>query len=137
MIEEKIKGDITDFLSLFLEDHPNMNFRIEFDEIRDKFLVSYHFTEGVDDEDLVWDHLSNLHAVLEERFGDNSPLFCEDNRLFKLSDKAVIINPPVVFREIFSYSEGAMRSSHLSYNLYDGDYTMDFYGEIKEYSYAA
>ena len=75
-------------LSILAKSCPEVVFRFEYDEAKERALVSYSLPSNIDDDNIFWDKLFDLKRFFNESWPDNYPLFCENERLFNLSDRA-------------------------------------------------
>lgn len=75
-------------LSMLAKSCPGVVFRYEYDEAKERALVSYSLPSIIDDDNIFWDKLFELKRLFNESWPDNHPLFCENERLFNLSDRA-------------------------------------------------
>lgn len=132
-LKEKIEKDIKNEIGKFLASHPALAFRYEFNDIRDLYLISYILPNNLNDTDLLWKDIADLESIFEERFGDNAPLFCEKDRLFKLSERANMIMPTIVDYATFFIGD----NKDFKYSIANSDDENFFFGDLPEYSLSA
>ena len=94
---------------------------------------------NIDDDNIFWDKLFDLKRFFNESWPDNYPLFCENERLFNLSDRAeTICNDKN--RGIESVSSDPCEFSipmSCQHNFSLDDDMNEFVGDNFEYSLAA
>ena len=84
--------DISNMLHKLARECPGASFKSDFDQERGCMLVSYSIPEGWDDDNIFWDKLFDIKSILKTNYPDNPPLFCQDERLFSLTDNALRID---------------------------------------------
>lgn len=126
-------------LSMLAKSCPEIVFRFEYDEAKERALVSYSLPSNIDDDNIFWDKLFDLKRFFNESWPDNYPLFCENERLFNLSDRAeTICNDKN--RGIESVSSDPCEFSipmSCQHNFSLDDDMNEFVGDNFEYSLAA
>lgn len=130
-IEEKLKKELTNIVRMY----PFLTYKYEFNEKRNKFLVSVSSDRKIERDEEIWDVFLESEQGFEDEFGMSAPLFTSDERLFKLSSKAVVIKQN---RSVLLLSEDFVEDTvwgeYRVENITDME---DFYGGLPEYSLAA
>lgn len=90
MDKEIIKSELHQELTDFVSTHPGMSFKFGYDKARECYVVSYTVV-GLSDSDKSWNDLLNLEERLLDLYGNNVPLFCEDESLFRIPAEAEFI----------------------------------------------
>lgn len=131
-IKKDIERDIRVKTGQFVQSNPDVTFNFEFDGKRELFLISYSFLEMPDDNDPIWDTIFSLQSFFDEKYGDEAPLFCENERLFKLSSHHITVKIDTVYTGEINQEE-----KKTGYWFSADDLMDKFIGDVDEYSYAA
>ena len=71
-----------------------LTIRFEYNENRGHYLVSYYPAERINQSDEFCLESSDFEDSINLKYLNNAPLFCDDERLFRLSPKAETIRRP-------------------------------------------
>lgn len=121
MIDELVKKEIIEWSKEMLTKYEWLRVKFEFNAKRGVYLVSFSPKSQI----LLSDEF-NLEAMrfedeLNDRYGDDAPLFTDEEELFELSDNAVVIEKPYVYTS-------AIQSS---YSFESADYIWSDFTEFK------
>lgn len=125
MNQNIVKTELIRSLTKFVSAHPCVSFQYGYDKVRKCFLVSYlilHKSEETN-SDKFWTDLLCLQENLMGSYGENAPLFCEEESLFKLPSDFETIQCNAKASEekidIYSYSRSKRvnRASSLRYPI--------------------
>lgn len=125
-----IEQDLVRMLKLLTSEYPWLRAHYEYRAPRATFLVSYAPSNKIFSDDEVLLRMMELEDELIDKYGDDAPLFCEEERLFSLTSRATLIENGCVKRDQESI-EWFASSSFYTYSGWDkSDY------QSKEYSYS-
>jgi hypothetical protein len=126
----EIERDLVDMLRKLTAEYPWLDARYEYSEPWDTLLVSYAPRNKIFGDGRTLLRMMELEDELRDKYGDDAPLFCEEERLFELSSKATLIagseaishQAPLEwgkFEEIYVYAdkESDYREQNHSYRL--------------------
>ena len=68
-----------------------LTIRFEYSEKRSVYLVSYSPKRLISGNDTLINEMMDFEDRMNDVYGDDAPLFCEDERLFKLSPEAEVV----------------------------------------------
>lgn len=85
---DEIKKILREWATKMVSKYEWLKIRFEFSEDRRKYLVSFYYSEELDDYHPFFSEAMAFEDEMEERYGYDAPLFCDEEELFKLSDKA-------------------------------------------------
>ena len=91
---EQMKAMEQDLVSMRKQltiEFPWLSARYEYREPWDTFLVSYAPSNMMFGDDDVLGRMMELEDELIDKYGDDAPLFCEEERLFSLTSGATLI----------------------------------------------
>lgn len=125
-----MEQDLVDMLKELTSEFPWLSARYEYSEAWDTLLVSYTPRDKIFGDERAPSRMMMLEDELRDKYGEDAPLFCEEERLFKLSPEATLIagsefmSPQVPLgwdrsEEIYAYTEkeSDYRVQNLSYRL--------------------
>lgn len=88
---KKIETELREWFAYMQNKYTWLTIKYEFDEWRECFLVSLSPTSEISkDWDFCDEEMDFVHK-LHKKYGDYAPLFCDEERLFKLSYKAKLL----------------------------------------------
>lgn len=87
MIIDEIKSRLYQWSKVITSAYPGLKVRFEYSESREVFLVSL-YTASVDNMERFSEDVMVFEDEMEYLYGDNAPLFCDNEELFSLSQKA-------------------------------------------------
>lgn len=92
MNKNKIYQDLKDGLVKLVQRYPELIVKIEFNEVRSVFQVSYSPSSFIQSsEDFIKESM-RFEDEMYDKYGDDTPLFTDDEELFKLSDRAEVVD---------------------------------------------
>jgi len=103
-----------------------VRFRYEYSEKKGKILVSYYTSARLQSSDEFYRFVIAFEDDMVDTYGDNSPLFCENEELFKLTENA----QSFAASPIEAYAQ-------LKWDVADCDDYSNYIQSIQEYSLAA
>lgn len=115
---EEIKDKLISWSRCITSEYPGLQVRYEYNESRGVYLVSLT-TGEVDDMERLSVDVMAFEDEMEDAYGYDAPLFCDNEELFKLSSKAETImviketNPSAEWR--FQFDD--LFAEDYSYNL--------------------
>lgn len=68
-----------------------LTIRYEYSDTRNRYLVSYSPSEIIEENEEFCRESMSFEDYMNLTFFDDAPLFCDDERLFHLSEKALVI----------------------------------------------
>lgn len=89
-MKEEICNKLNEWGSIITTRYPGLRIRYEFSETRRVFLVSF-YTDDVRDIDTFSVDAMAFEDEMEDMYGNESPLFCDNESLFRLSPEAQMI----------------------------------------------
>ena len=124
-----IEQDLVRILKQLTNEYPWLSARYEYRDPWATFLVSYAPSDKMFSDNDVLLRMMELEDELIDKYGDDAPLFCEEERLFSLTSRATLIESGCVKRDQESI-EWFASSPFYTYSGWDkSDY------QSKEYSY--
>ena len=85
--KEEIKKQLTEGFNIMLAKYTWLKIKYEYNEAKECYLVSFYSSSDIEDSDFDKDVLE-FEEIMDNKYEDYSPLFCDNERLFKLSPKA-------------------------------------------------
>ncbi len=96
-LEDKLRSHFLEMVNRYRK----LRVRFEYSESRGVYLVSYYSDEEYDMNDCFFDDLMAFGDKMDYLYGDEAPLFCFEEKNFRLSDDAEVIES-VQYDEQFS-----------------------------------
>ena len=87
--KEEIKKQLTEWFNIMLAKYTWLKIKYEYNEAKECYLVSFYSSSDIEDSDFDKDVLE-FEEIMDNKYEDYSPLFCDNERLFKLSPKELI-----------------------------------------------
>lgn len=81
-----MEQDLKTWFCVMCSQHPGLSFRFEYVVVRGIWLVSYRSIRKIGSH--CHRNLLLMEDWFAQKYGSQSPLFCEDERLFRLSSRA-------------------------------------------------
>lgn len=78
-----------------------LKIRFEYSDIRNRYLISYYYSKDLHDDNTFFTEAMSFEDKMNSLHGENAPLFCDEEELFKLSLNAESISKPI-FIDSFS-----------------------------------
>lgn len=125
-----IEQDLVRILKQLTNEYPWLSARYEYRDPWATFLVSYAPSDKMFSDNDVLLRMMELEDELIDKYGDDAPLFCEEERLFSLTSGATLIENGCVKRD---QEPMEWFTPSLSYT-YSGWDKSDY--QSKEYSYS-
>ena len=88
--KEEIKKLLTEWFNTMLAKYTWLKVKYEYNEAKECYLVSFYISSGIENLDFDKDVLE-FEEAMDNKYGDSSPLFCDNEELFKLSSDAKIL----------------------------------------------
>ena len=82
---------LKEFLNIMVKNYNWLTIKFEYNEEKDKYLVSYSPKDKIENDDNFIRYSSFVEDYFNYVYGNYAPLFCDDEELFKLSPNAEII----------------------------------------------
>lgn len=89
--KEEIKKQLTKWFNIMLAKYTWLKIKYEYNETKECFLVSFCVGSNIENSDFDKDVL-DFEEIMDDKYGDYSPLFCDNERLFKLSPNADLLS---------------------------------------------
>lgn len=89
--KEEIRKSLLEWFNIMVNKYTWLQIKYEYNESKACYLVSFCIGSGIEDFEFEQDVLS-FEENLDNKFGDNSPLFCDNESLFSLSVNAEMIS---------------------------------------------
>ena len=121
MMDELVKKEIIEWSNEMLTKYEWLRVKFEFSAKRGIYLVSFSPKSQIELSDEFNIEAMRFEDELNDRYGDNAPLFTDEEELFELSDNAVVIEKPYVYTS-------AIQSS---YSFESADYIWSDFTEFK------
>lgn len=96
MKKEEIGQDLKTWFSQMLEKYTWLSIKYEFSTKRNCFMVSFSPASIISQDDDFCIEALAFEDEMNVKYGDDAPLFCDDESLFKLSTNAQILSNPSV-----------------------------------------
>lgn len=87
----KIESELREWFAYMQNKYTWLTIKYEYSEWRECFLVSLSPTSEISKDWDFCDEKMDFTDKLHDEFGDEAPLFCNDESLFELSDKAIVL----------------------------------------------
>jgi len=88
----KIESELREWFAYMQSKYTWLTIKYEYSEERGCYLVSFSPTSEISQDWSFCDEAMDFALKLDEEYGDlDAPLFCNDERLFRLSDKAIVL----------------------------------------------
>ena len=92
MNKQEINKRLVDWFQLMIKKYPWISFKYEYSEKKGVYLVSSSPLNMIAQSEEFCEDSYNFSKKLYDMYKDATPLFCDDEDLFKLSDKAKLYN---------------------------------------------
>lgn len=87
----QIESELREWFAYMQDKYTWLTIKYEYNEWRECYLVSFSPTSEISKDWDFCDEAMNFTDKLHAEYGDDAPLFCDDESLFKLSDKAIVL----------------------------------------------
>lgn len=127
--KEEIKKQLTEWFNTMLAKYTWLKVKYEYNEAKECYLVSFYISSGIENLDFDKDVLE-FEETMDNKYGDYSPLFCDNERLFELSPNAEVLSNHVEempFVEI--KDEDLIKSTHFDFTSLFAQMTFLFTNE--------
>ena len=94
-MDELVKKEIIEWSNEMLTKYEWLRVKFEFSAKRGIYLVSFSPKSQIELSDEFNIEAMRFEDELNDRYGDNAPLFTDEEELFELSDNAVVIEKPL------------------------------------------
>lgn len=91
MEKEQLTKLLKNWSNLMVSKFDGLTIRFEYNDKYRCYIVSYNRLQNKEQANKFYRYLIKFEKVLEDKYPFKAPLFSENERLFKLSDKAIII----------------------------------------------
>lgn len=88
MRNDKVHNMLSQWAEEITQKYPWLIVKFEFCEQRNKYLVSFYPLQIIENSDEFNDDALRFEDEMYDLFGNDAPLFCDEDSLFKLSDNA-------------------------------------------------
>lgn len=89
-MKEEIKKQLTEWFSIMLAKYTWLEIKYEYNLTKECYLVSFYVSSDIENSDFDKDVLE-FEEKMDNTYGDYSPLFCDNERLFKMSPNAILL----------------------------------------------
>lgn len=86
-----MERDLVEMIRKLTSEFPWLSVRYEYSEDWDTLLVSYAPRNKIFKDERILSRMMTLEDELRDKYGEDAPLFCEEEHLFKLSPEATLI----------------------------------------------
>lgn len=90
----EIRKSLLEWFDIMVNKYSWLQIKYEYNELKDIYLVSFCIGSDIENFEFEQDVLL-FEEVLDNKFGDDSPLFCDNESLFRLSANAETISRQV------------------------------------------
>lgn len=118
MINNEIETKLRNWFEQMVDRYKWLNIKFEYSETRGIYLVSYSPIQKIEESDSFIKETMDFEDKMNFLYGDDSPLFCDEEKYFKLSSNAEIIKSRFKFFDINIAKEKLTQTSNLSSPLY-------------------
>jgi hypothetical protein len=118
MINNEIETKLRNWFEKMVNRYKWLNIKFEYSETRGIYLVSYSPVQKIEESDSFIKETMDFEDTMNSLYGDDSPLFCDEEKYFKLSSNAEIIKSRFKFFDISIAKEKLTRASNFSSPLY-------------------
>ena len=118
MINNEIETKLRNWFEQMVDRYKWLNIKFEYSETRGIYLVSYSPIQKIEESDSFIKETMDFEDKMNFLYGDDSPLFCDEEKYFKLSSNAEIIKSRFKFFDINIAQEKLTQTSNLSSPLY-------------------
>ena len=88
MIQEEIRGKLVAWFDKMMTKFEWLSIKFEYSDKLRSYLVSFSPSSKIEESDEFCAESMNFEDEMNNQYGDSAPLFCDDEKYFKLSDKA-------------------------------------------------
>lgn len=89
-MSDNLKLQIKNWVNQMIEKYPWLTIKVDFNESINRTLVSFYPLSIIKDNEQFNKDTMAFEDTLYSQYGDNAPLFGDEDKLFKVSDKAEI-----------------------------------------------
>lgn len=118
MINNEIETKLRNWFEQMVDRYKWLNIKFEYSETRGIYLVSYSPIQKIEESNSFIKETMDFEDKMNFLYGDNSPLFCDEEKYFKLSSNAEIIKSRFKFFDISIAKEKLTQASNFSSPLY-------------------
>lgn len=124
-----IETSLRDWAKDMVSRYTWLTIRFEYSCDRNCYLVSYYYSKVINDEHPFYSEAINFEDNMNELYHNDAPLFCDEERLFKLSDNAETIGKSFSFVElpVFLFSYGNIVYDDFAKSEFDNSESKDGY----------
>ena len=145
IMKSKIEKELRDWFKYLVGRYRWLTIRFNYSEDKGVFLVSYSPTDKISECEPFIKESAEFEDLMNARYGDNSPLFCDDEKYFKLSPDAEVVTiktikmgekltPEYLCSKINKLSTYGARLEELEENKNEYVICLDFLEESKGYT---
>lgn len=132
MINNEIETKLRNWFEQMVDRYKWLNIKFEYNKTRGIYLVSYSPIQKIEESDSFIKETMDFEDKMNFLYGDDSPLFCDEEKYFKLSSNAEIIKSRFKFFDINIAKEKLTQTSNFSsplykiqdYNYYSNNYAL-------------
>lgn len=145
IMKSKIEKELRNWFKYLVGRYRWLSIKFEYNEKRSVFLVSFSPTDKISECEPFIKESAEFEDLMNARYGDNSPLFCDDEKYFKLSPNAEVVTfetikmeekltPENLCKRINELSTYGARLEELEENKNEYVICLDFLEESKGYT---
>lgn len=130
MINKEIETKLRNWFEDMVNRYTWLNIKFEYSEKREIYLVSYSPIQKIEESNSFIKESMDFEDKMNFLYGDDSPLFCDEEKYFKLSSNAEIIKSRFKFFDISIAKEKLTQTSNFSsplYKIQDSNYYSNNY----------
>ena len=110
----KIETQLRTWFEEMVDRYKWLNIKFEYNKTRGIYLVSYSPVQKIEESDSFIKETMDFEDKMNFLYGDDSPLFCDEEKYFKLSSDAEIIKSRFKFFDISIAKEKLTQTSNFS-----------------------
>lgn len=118
MKNNEIETQLRTWFEEMVDRYKWLNIKFEYNKTRGIYLVSYSPVQKIEESDSFIKETMDFEDKMNFLYGDDSPLFCDEEKYFKLSSNAEIIKSRFKFFDINIAKEKLTQTSNFSSSLY-------------------
>lgn len=97
MKQEEIKKKLVAWFDKMMIKYEWLSIKFEYSNKLSNYLVSFSPSSKIEESDDFCEESMNFEDEMSKQYGDLAPLFCDDEKYFKLSENAEIVRRNIVF----------------------------------------
>ncbi|MCR5139437.1 MAG: hypothetical protein K6B45_04665 [Bacteroidaceae bacterium] len=115
MNKDKIGQALRDWAKEMVRKYEWLTIKFEYSDARDRYLVSYSPSAVIEDNEAFCRESMSFEDEMNLMFPDDAPLFCDEERLFRLSGHAEVFQGTLVSIPLIITSCAVIWEGHVTY----------------------